>query len=172
MKVQSDALIAEKQKQNVTTFWLVKMDGVIYITNCDQEIVYNGDTYHPYPLKLSGFKSADGSPLDGGTIQIGNVDLTMSSLVLNNRPPYGPPVTVYEAWFDESMSLIAAEVIGFGKIDGRPALDENWCTVNISGQLNAWTQRYPRTRITRANFPFLPLWGKTFTWGSTIITIE
>lgn len=170
MKTQSQSLIDERAKQNVMPFWLAKV-GIFCATDCDRSINYNGDTYLPYPLQLSGFRSADGSPLDGGAIKIGNVDNSLSSLVLNNALK-NAEVYIYEAWLDASLSIIGADLICQGKVDGRPGLSELWAQVTVAAHLNPWTQRYPRTRLTKSSFPFLPTRGTKFTWGSSIIEVQ
>lgn len=170
MKNYSQALIDEKKKQNVTTFWLVKISTYCY-TDCNQAIAYNGDTYNPWPLQLNGMQSSDGSPLDAVTIGLGNANLELSSIVLNSLFK-NADVFINEAWLDANNTIIAADLVFAGKVDGRPALNEMWATVTAAPHINPWTQGFPRRRITKKLFPFLPSRGDKFTWGQTIITIK
>jgi hypothetical protein len=170
MRTQSPELIAEKKKQNVRTFWLIKIGDNYHYTDCDQELSYGGDTYAPWPMKLSGFRASDGSPLDNGKIQLGNVTLALSAMVLNNSIK-NAIVKIHEAWYDDSMTEIAVEMVAAGKVDGRPGLDERWCEITVATPINPWTQRCPRLRITKTNFPFLPAKGQKLNWGGDTITI-
>jgi hypothetical protein len=170
MKTYSATLKAEKAKQNVTSFWLVKIGNYCY-TDCPLPLDYDGDTYNTMPMRLSGFKASDGSTLDGGQIQLGNVSLEMSSLVLNNTLK-NAAVYIREAFYDSNMQLIDTDLIAAGKVDGRPGLDEQWASITVAAFINPWTQRCPRTKITKKNFPFLPARGTKFTWGNTIITVK
>lgn len=171
MITQTQPLIAEQAKQNATTFRLVKIGTAYCYTDCDRNIVYNGDTYVPYPLQVSGFNTSDGSPLDGGQIHLGNVNLAMSSLVLNGLLK-NKDVYVYLAWLDAAGAIIGVDTVVMGKVDGRPALDEQWCSITVAAHLNPWTQHFPRRRVTKNNFPFIPVRGKKFTWGSTIMEVK
>jgi hypothetical protein len=170
MKSYSPALIEEKKKQAVTTFYLVKI-GTYCFTDCNETIVYNNETFTPWPVKIDGIVSRDGSPLDTTRIIMSNVDLSMSSFVLNglfdNKSVY-----IYEAWFDSNMSIIGTDLLFVGKVDGRPSLTELECTITVAPHLNPWTQRFPRRRITKSLFPFLPQRGKKFIWGNVVITIK
>ncbi|MEM2899433.1 MAG: hypothetical protein QXT63_01455 [Thermoplasmata archaeon] len=170
MKTLSQALIDEKKKQNVTTFFLIKI-GSYHYTDCNKPIVYNSDTYNPIPLQISGIKLSDANTLDGCQIQLGNVNLEFLSLVLNNLLK-NQEVYIYEAWFNSSMDLIDVELIFSGKVDGRPGINEMWATITVAPHLNPWTQRFPRRRITKKEFPFLPERGTKFVWGSTIMTVK
>lgn len=171
MITQSQQLIDEQKKQNATTFRLVKIGTAYCYTDCDQSIVYNSDTYLPWPLQVSGFRSSDGSPLDGGQIQLGNTDLTLSNLVLKNLIK-DKDVYLYLAWLDANMAIVGVDMTAMGKVDGRPALDEQWGTITVAAHLNPWTQRFPRRMITKSNFPFIPVRGTKFTWGSAIIEVK
>lgn len=170
MKSYSAALKTEKAKQNVTPFWLVKLGAYRY-TDCPQQLAYDGDTYYTMPMQLSGFRTSDGSTLDGGQIQLGNISLELSAMVLNNSLK-NAAVYVREAFYDENMALIDTDLVAAGKIDGRPGLDEKWATITVAAFLNPWTQLCPRRRISKANFPYLPPRGTKFAWGNSIITVK
>jgi hypothetical protein len=171
MKAQSQALIDEKKKQSVKTFWLVNIGDIYFYTDRNETISYGNNPYIPWPVEISGFKSSDGSPLDGGTVRLGNVTLEMSSLVLNNLLK-NKTVYVYEAWLDIDNEIIEVELICPGKIDGRPGLDEHWVNINVVAHVNPWTQGCPRKRITKANYPTLPRRGDKMVWGTSIITFK
>lgn len=171
MITQSQALIDEQKKQNVTTFYLVKIGTTYCYTDSDKNIVYNGDTYVTYPLQVNGFSVSDGSPLDGGEIKLGNVNLAMSSLVLNGLLK-NKDVYIYRAWLNTAASIIGVDIVAMGKVDGRPALDEQWCRITVAAHINPWTQRFPRRLISKNNFPFIPIRGKKYTWGSTIMEVK
>jgi len=164
MKTQSAALIAEQAKLSVTTFWLLQV-GSYYFTDYHDNLVYKGDTYIPFPFKLpEGVKTSDGSTLDGGEIKLSSVDLTLASAVLNNTLK-NAEVYIYEQWFDVNMTLIDTELRFAGKVDGRPSLNEMNISVTVAAHLNPWTQRFPRRRITKTNFPFILPRNTIITWG-------
>lgn len=170
MKKFIKALTDEKKKQNVTVFWLVRV-GEYGFTDCDVDISYLGNIYKSFPVQLDAIKSSDGSPLDSVQVSLGNVDLTLSSLILNNTIK-NADVLIYEAWFDADNNIIDAEQVFTGKVDGRPAFNEMRATITTAPFLNPWTQSFPRRRITKKLFPFLPSRGDEFTWGGKVIKIK
>jgi hypothetical protein len=121
------------------------------------------------PLRLSGFVTSDGNPLEGGTIEVGNVPLDMSAAILNDTLS-NAYVYLYEAWYDDSMTFIEADLIYAGKVSGRPGITEQYATIQASPHLNPWSQRCPRTKITKKNFPFLPTRGLMFSWANGTTT--
>lgn len=170
MKTYSPELIAEKKKDSVQTFWLVKL-GTYCFTDCDQDITYGGDTYQSWTMKLSGFSASDTNPLDGGQIDLANVELDLSSMVLNHLLK-DADAYVYEAWYQADMTLIEVDLVFYGKVDGRPGLDEEWAQVKVSAHKNPFTARLQRTRITRTRFPYMPVRGTKFVWGSSLLTVK
>ena len=78
MKTQSPALAAEKRKMAVTYVYFVKI-GTYCFGSSTHLIVFKGDHYEPYPMKLDDFLASDGSPLDGGEIRIGAYPLPPSA---------------------------------------------------------------------------------------------
>jgi hypothetical protein len=147
MKSYSEQILTEKQKSSVTTFLLVKI-GTYCFTDSNIDIQHDGNTYQAYPLQISNIKSSDVSPLDGCTIKIGNVNLTLSSLVLNNLLKE-KEVSIYEGWFNADGGLIEAVPVFFGKVDGRSGVDELWATITAMPFHNPWTSRCPRRRISK-----------------------
>jgi len=81
-------------------------------------------------------------------------------------------VYIYEQWYEQDMTLINTELVFAGKVDGKPGLTEEYASITVSGHINPWTQRFPRRRITKKNYPFIPDRGTQFTWGGEIIEIQ
>lgn len=171
MKSLSGPLLTEKAKGAVTVFNLVNIGDTYFYTDCDIALAYGGHTYTPMPMQLPSFKSSDGSVMDAGTIKLGNVDLAMSSLRLNDNLT-NQVIYAYEAFYDAAMSQVGVEQIYVGKVDGKPSLDESWVTIQTSAHINPWTQRFPRRRITMKDFPTLPRKGQYVTWGTNTIVIK
>lgn len=170
MKTQSDALRDEQAKKEVTVFRLLKIGSYCY-TDYHKGVTFDGDTYDYFLFELPELRYSDGSSLDGGEIKLSSVDLTVASLVLNNLLK-NVDVEIREQWYNSSAVLIDTELVFAGKVDGRPAINEKWITIKVSAHLNPWTQRFPRTRITKKNFSFIPERGTQFVWGSAIIIIK
>lgn len=171
MKSLGATLLTEKAKGAVTVFNLVNIGDTYFYTDCDVLLSYGGHNYTPMPMQLPAFKSSDGSVLDSGTVKLGNVDRALSSLRLNGNLN-NQLIYVYEAWYDSAMALIGTELIFAGKVDGKPALDELWATITVSANINPWTQRFPRRRITMKDFTAMPRRGQRITWGTNVITIK
>ncbi len=147
MKLLSQQLRAEKAKAEVISFYLVKLDTYCY-TDCDVSIMYNGDTYMPLPLQLQDFQSSADMALEGGNIRLGNVDLVVSSLILNNLLK-NKNVTIYEAFFDSNNTIIDVDTIFVGRIEGQTIDDEYWATIYVSAYRYNQKTYIPNRRINR-----------------------
>lgn len=170
MKAYSPQLIAEKAKANVTTYWFIRI-GDFCFTDCPETIDHSGMTYIYYPIKLSAIEVSDANTMDGCQIELGSVDLTAASLVLNNTIKYAD-VTIEEVWFDSTMTEIDSEIVFTGKVDGRPELNEEFAIITVSPHKNPWTARFPGTMISKYNFPNIPERGTKIAWWDMVITIE
>lgn len=171
MKAYSEALKAEIGKGEVTAFFLVDLGGLFFYTDCPLGISYDGDDYVHAPLRISGFKTADGGSLDGGSVQIGNPTLEMSSAMLNSTL-LGGDAYIRLVYYSKWMELIGADLYGAGVIEDRGQIDEEWGTITISSHLNMGATRFPPRRITRKLFPYLPARGKKLVYNKTIIEVQ
>jgi hypothetical protein len=166
----SSSLKEELAKNNTIYFWLIQI-GPLYATDSPERITYEGNEYVPYPLDINGFKQADGSPLDGGTIRLGNVTQELAASVLSNSLA-DAVVYIKCAFFDAHMNSKGHVLVASGRVDGRPSLDEEWASLSIEPHLNPWTISSPRRRITKSIFPTLPIRGTKITWGTSIMVIK
>ena len=171
MKSFSQTMIVERAKGNILTFLLARMSADFRWTDCPKGLFYNGEAYSYAALRISGFRSADGTPLDGGTVTVGNADNEAGSIILNSLLDGASP-RIYEAWLNPDMSLIGVDLIGAGKVQGRGECDEESATWTVSSYLNLSSKRFPPRIITRSLFPYMPARGRKFTWGSTIIEVK
>ncbi len=85
------------------TFWLVEIAFAVpqRLTDCDQPIIHDGDTYAPAPLLVSGVSSDSSGVGSGSSLSIGAADdywpTLVAALAADER---NPEVTLYEAWLD------------------------------------------------------------------------
>lgn len=97
-------ITAHKGDATRATFWLVKLGlpTPVYLTDCDQPIVYDGNSFTPDPLTVDGFQSDTANLLGSGgrlTLATGGsywVDL-IGAIATGNRTF---EVTFWEAWLD------------------------------------------------------------------------
>ncbi len=88
------------------TFWLVKLHLAtpLYLTDCDQPIVYDSHTFVPTPLKVEGVQ-ADGasSAANGGRLSIASGGPYWQPLLAEVAAGTRDfEVTLWEAWLDPS----------------------------------------------------------------------
>jgi phage-related protein len=147
MKNLPTSVLTEKAKSEIRSFKLLKLD-TYYFTDCDQSIQYSGDTYSPRPIILEGFSASGEMPLEGGTIKIGDVDLTIASLVLNNSLK-DKDVVIYETYFDSSMNIVGTELVFEGRVEGQELPDEYWAVLKVSPYRYSMNITIPRRYIIR-----------------------
>lgn len=101
------------------TFWLVEIAFAVpqRLTDCDQPIVFDGDTYGPMPLRVDGVASDSSGISSGASVAIGAADdywpTLLAALAEDERHP---EVTIHEAWLDvTTMSPTPAAVRTVGR---------------------------------------------------------
>lgn len=146
MKTYGAEYEAEKGKLAVRTQTLVEVGGYFF-ADYSSPLRLADLEYAAYLITLFGIKSSDSSPLDGGTVEFGNVDLTFSSYILNGVFK-NKNISIYEAFFDLDMRLIGRELIFAGVVDGQ-RLTEQTATLSVAPSQVNHTVPFPARRITK-----------------------
>jgi len=99
-------IAAHKGDSTRATFWLVKVDlsTSLYLTNCDQPIVFDGHTFIPHKLVVDGLQSDGASTsASGGRLQLATGGATWTALIgaiATGARAFS--VTFWEVWIDPS----------------------------------------------------------------------
>lgn len=171
MKSFSEQMIEERAKGNVLSFLLARMSADFRYTDCPGGFTYNAEAYTYTGLRISGFRSADGTPLDGGTVSVGNADNVAGAIVLNSLLD-GETAKIWEIWLTQQMGIIGVDLLGAGRVLGRGECSEEAVMWTVSSYLNLAAKRFPPRLITRKLFPYMPQRGMKFTWGGTIVEVK
>ncbi len=143
MKSFSAPLQTEKAASQTASCFAFEIDTAtpIRLCNWDVDVTYDGDLYSSgVPIQKPRIKNGL-----SGTLKVGNVDDTFTSLVINGTLKK-EDISVYEIFFDSADAVVGAELLFTGEIDGQ-ALDDQWCTLTLVPADDVNMLQSPRRRI-------------------------
>lgn len=143
MKTFSGPLQTEKAAAQTASCIAIEIDTAspVRICNWDTTVNYDSNNYSAgYPIKNPKIKNGI-----SGTIKVGNVDDTFTSLLINGTLKK-EDISVYEVFFDSDNVVVDAEILFTGKIDGQ-MLDDEWCTLTLVPADAGDVLQCPRRRI-------------------------
>lgn len=144
------------------TFWLVEIRFPVVqrLTDCDQPIVYGGNTFAPAPLAVEGVSTDAAGPASAsGGLSIGSGDdywpTLLAALAEGERHP---EVAIYEAWLDVatlSPTPAAVRLVRTFRVEGA-----EWSPLEARLTLG------PSADATLGRLPFRDYGGGTCTYRS------
>ncbi len=147
MKNLDSAVVTIKAEDKLASCFAVhiKENDTSYINLCnwDEDVVYNGDTYTKnIPIKAFQIYS---SYIAGGTISLGNIDGSFTSLLINGTLK-NQPIDVYEIYFDDNNDVVGAETLYSGIVGGQDIRDD-WYIIRLRPFSDNDIVLTPRRRI-------------------------
>ena len=143
MKSLSSSLLTEKASLQTASCYAVYIGTgtPTRLCNWDVAVTYDSNTY------TGGVPIDKPTIRDGltGTVKIGNVDDTFTSLVLNGTLKK-KDITIYEIYFDDNNAVVDAETLFSGSIDGQ-IIDVQWCTLTLVPANDGAVVLCPRRRL-------------------------
>lgn len=141
---------AHKGDPNVAHFFLVKIEcsPPQYLTDCDQALVYGGNTYvATRSLEVAAVGASAGArDIVSGSVKIGNADAAFGILVSGFVATAAmPAVTIYDAWLDvtaSNLTVQAAYVALLGRATS-PSWDSSWVSFNIAPYIDNESEKIP-----------------------------
>ena len=146
MKTLAPSLITEKAKSQVQVYYLLDLGG-FYFTDKREGYTYT-NSYIYYPFTFGNIKGSDADPLEGTTLEMGNVNNTMSAAILNNTLREAT-VRIREIYLDSAGTFVGIETLFYGKVSGRPSCNEQSATITLVPHRNPWSVACPRRRISK-----------------------
>jgi len=143
MKSLSSPLLAQKAAAQTASCFAVYIGSTtpIRICNWDVDITLDSNTYSSgVPIGRVSVRNEI-----TGTIKIGNVDDTFTSLVINGSLKK-KDIEVYEVFFDDSSTVVGYETLFSGAIDGQ-MLGDHWCTLTLVPAHDGSVVLCPRRRV-------------------------
>ena len=175
----------------------------VRICSWDVNITLDGETFTGgVPIKKPRISASYAA---GGSVSLGNVDGSFTSLVINNSLKK-KNIAIYEVFFDDNNTVVGAETLFSGTVGGQKLNELLWCDIILSPFSVGSEVQTPRRRIVPScefvfkgndcgysgaetycaktyegcrnggfpfgGFRFIPVPGKVFAWGNTIITVE
>jgi hypothetical protein len=129
----------------------------LYYSNFDVDIYFEGQRYIPAEFKIQAIDYGSDLSVDQCAIEMGNVDLSMSSILLNNDE-LGSQVVVHIGAINQSTyAIYDLHRIFTGELTGWPVLTEQKAQLVFSGLMARWQKR--TLRKAQASCPW-PLGGR------------
>jgi len=169
MRTLSAALLAALASTVTKPGFLVKIGFAtpIYLSSRGA-VTYDGHTYTAADIELTGL-GADPKGDQRGTLRIGNTDLAIGVIILNEQNADWD-ITVYV--FDAAATATADIVEIFNGTGNGAALDERWASIDLTSGSTS-TQFLPAEYITaEQGFSFLPPAGMRIATPAGIYTLE
>jgi hypothetical protein len=142
LKTLSANLQTEKAALQNAPCYAVRFDAAtpIYLSNWDTSFVFDSHTYTPLiPIKKPSIRES------GGSVQIGNVDDTFTSLLINGTLKK-VDVYIYEIFFDADNAVVDGETLFSGSVDGQQ-INDQWATIALIPAPDGSRVMVPRRRI-------------------------
>jgi len=157
MKTFDTAITAEMAKEVAAVFWLVEFqfDTPEFYTDCDIALLIEGHRYVPKSLSVGNITTTADSSVDSVEIEIANVDLQMSGILMNEE--------VRNKTADISFCHTDAnnQIVGDVKEDLFPGgfisdwdLSEGSVKFHLVNELIFWNKRPLRTAQASCRWPF------------------
>jgi phage-related protein len=135
-----------------STFWLVKvgLSTPIYVTDCDQPIVYDGHTFASAPLSVDGLQADEaGTTGNGGRLAIasgGSEWRAILAAIAGGSRAF--EVTVWEAWLDPTTlpsAVPPANAVRLAAVTKAEAAegDAEWLTLTLGPSASPSLGRLP-----------------------------
>jgi hypothetical protein len=141
MKDFDNSLLTQVQSDEAISFWLVEMEiddsTTVYYTTLDIDLVWDGQTWQTSEFAVNPVSYNGDLSVDKIQLKFSNVELAMSSLLLNNSVQ-SRPCTIYLGVLDNYVPL--AEAV-FNGLVSEWTLDETEAKIEIASELVFWNKK-------------------------------
>ena len=144
------ALVADTAK----TFWFIDLefDSDTYrYSDCDIPLYSGGNKYEPNGFQISNLRISADLSVDRARIDIQNVDLVQSGILLNETVA-NRSVEIYFGCLNSSNAIIALESIFSGRITAWGGMTTRNCPLTIGNYFTFWHKK--SLRLAQATCPW------------------
>jgi len=154
MRDFDNSYLLQLSAEEATVFWLVDMEisGTThqYFCSLDLDILYDGNLYQSFEFKVNPISYSLSMAVDKVELNFANVDLIMSSILLNNAVKKRP-IILYLGAMDGMTPLV--EAVFYGIVSEWDA-DEKQAEIQIVNEFIFWNKKTLRLPSDLCQWPF------------------